>query len=279
MIDLIIYKVTNKLNGKIYIGQTINTLEFRKDQHFRDTRCMKKKTTYFHNAIKKYGAENFVFEEIDSANNLEELNQKERYWIKFYSSNNKEFGYNLDSGGKNGGEKSIETKRKIGDTTLIKWKNPEIACKMREGLKKGTETQKSKPKKVKIVYCEYCGKKMIIPAYEEKRRKYCSNQCVADAGRWKNGVKSASQKVHTQNIERKEIIKEDIEKWVFENQEIVKNCPKNKIRSTLVDLIGMTKDRYDLKDFRSLFGCFDDVHNMKEFLYKLQEIIPEENVC
>lgn len=41
----------------------------------------------------------------------------------------------------------------------------------------------------------------------------------------------------------------------------------------------MTKDRYDLKDFRSLFGCFDDVHNMKEFLYKLQEIIPEENVC
>ena len=56
-------------------------------------------------------------------------------------------------------------------------------------------------------------------------------------------------------------------------------CTKNKIRSTLVDLISMTKDRYDLKDFRSLFGCFDDVHNMKEFLYKLQEIIPEENVC
>ena len=171
MIDLIIYKATNKLNGKIYIGQTINTLEFRKDQHFRDARCTKKKTTYFHNAIKKYGAENFAFEEIDSANNLEELNQKERYWIKFYSSNNKEFGYNLDSGGKNGGEKSIEPKRKIGDTTLIKWKNPEIACKMREGLKKGIETQKSKPKKVKSVYCEYCGKKMSIPAYEEKRRK------------------------------------------------------------------------------------------------------------
>ena len=52
---LIIYKATNLVNGKIYIGQTINTLEYRKNQHFREARCEKRKNIYFHNALNKYG--------------------------------------------------------------------------------------------------------------------------------------------------------------------------------------------------------------------------------
>lgn len=50
---------------------------------------MKRKTVYFHNAINKYGEANFSFEEIDSAETIEELNEKEQYWIKFYHSTDK----------------------------------------------------------------------------------------------------------------------------------------------------------------------------------------------
>ena len=56
---MIIYKVTNLINGKIYIGQSINTLEYRKSQHEREAKCNKRKTIYFHLALLKYGFENF----------------------------------------------------------------------------------------------------------------------------------------------------------------------------------------------------------------------------
>ena len=131
---MIIYKATNLINNKIYIGQTTNSLEYRKNQHFREARCDKRKNTYFHNAINKYGENNFDFIVIDSAESIDELNEKERYWISYYNSTNKDKGYNLDSGGNNGGKKSESTKIKISETTKEKWKNPDIASKMLEGL-------------------------------------------------------------------------------------------------------------------------------------------------
>lgn len=133
---MIIYKATNLTNGKVYIGQTINTLAYRQSQHIRDARNPKRKNIHFHNAICKYGADNFVFEEIDFAETQEELNEKEIYWIAFYHSNERDFGYNEDSGGKSGGVKSEMTKRKIGDTTLAKWADEKTAAKMMDGLKK-----------------------------------------------------------------------------------------------------------------------------------------------
>ena len=48
---MIIYKVTNLVNQKVYIGQSINTLEHRKSGHYRDAKCQKKATVYFHNAL------------------------------------------------------------------------------------------------------------------------------------------------------------------------------------------------------------------------------------
>lgn len=131
---MIIYKATNTVNNKIYIGQTINTLNYRMKQHFRETKRPNRPNTYFHNAINKYGEDTFVFEEIDSAETQEELDEKERYWISYYESNNKAKGYNLDEGGRSGGCKSEETKKKIGKTTLLKWADPVTRSKMLDGL-------------------------------------------------------------------------------------------------------------------------------------------------
>lgn len=94
-----IYKITNTINGKYYIGQTIQNVKERFYQHCA-TKCSKAVSNMaIHRAIKKYGKSNFtveVIEEIDSAN----LNDRERYWIKYYNSYNN--GYNSTKGGQDG---------------------------------------------------------------------------------------------------------------------------------------------------------------------------------
>lgn len=92
-----IYKITNKVNGKSYIGQTRYTVEFRWRQHQH-----KKDNTYFHNAIQKYGIDNFTVETLEECD-FKDLNSREIFYIAKYDTFNN--GYNLTIGG--------EGKRKI----------------------------------------------------------------------------------------------------------------------------------------------------------------------
>lgn len=82
---MFIYKITNDTNGKVYIGQTIRPIQQRFQRHVNDA-TNNVIDTHFARAIRLYGAEHFSIEEIDSATSQEELNEKERYWIKFYNS-------------------------------------------------------------------------------------------------------------------------------------------------------------------------------------------------
>ena len=86
-----IYKITNIQNNKIYIGQTIRPIEQRFHRHLNDA-LNNIIDTHFARAIRKYGKESFIIEQIDTANTQEELNEKEQYWIRFYNSI--ENGYN-----------------------------------------------------------------------------------------------------------------------------------------------------------------------------------------
>lgn len=96
---MIVYKATNKINNKVYIGITTKTLEHRMKIHLRDS---KNKDTYFYRAIRKYGFDNFTWEIIDTASTVKELEEKEKYYISIYNSfDNKELGYNTQSGGHN----------------------------------------------------------------------------------------------------------------------------------------------------------------------------------
>ena len=71
---MIVYKVTNRINGKVYVGQTTRPLIVRWRQHTAPsvTKCLA-----LHRAIMKYGRENFTVEQIDVASNRDELNKKE----------------------------------------------------------------------------------------------------------------------------------------------------------------------------------------------------------
>ena len=80
-----IYKIINIQNNKVYIGQSIRPINQRFQRHINDS-LNNILDTHFARAIRKYGKENFIIEEIDTANTQEELNEKEQYWIKYYNS-------------------------------------------------------------------------------------------------------------------------------------------------------------------------------------------------
>lgn len=88
---MFIYKITNTVNKKIYIGQSIRPIEQRFRRHINDA-VNNNLDTHFARAIRKYGQDKFIIEQIDAANSQDELNKKEQYWIKYYDAVNK--GYN-----------------------------------------------------------------------------------------------------------------------------------------------------------------------------------------
>lgn len=105
---MIIYRIKNNINGKIYIGQTKNTLQKRMASY---ACCVnryknKKRTDKYPiiMAIAKYGIVNFTFEILEeNIKSQLELNEKEILYIKMYNSQNSSIGYNIQSGGKSGG--------------------------------------------------------------------------------------------------------------------------------------------------------------------------------
>lgn len=87
-----IYKITNSINGKIYIGKTYKTIEQRFKEHFKDSKRYKNRPLY--RAINKYGIESFKIEVIEKTNTPEE---REKYWIQHFNSYHN--GYNATLGG------------------------------------------------------------------------------------------------------------------------------------------------------------------------------------
>jgi|JI10StandDraft_1071094.scaffolds.fasta_scaffold32593_2 group I intron endonuclease len=106
----IIYKVTNKSNSKIYIGQTIQKFEERKRGHISAI-GKRKKETHFSRALQKHGLDNFVWEVIEEVE-IENLSEREIYWIKYFKSYDKNLGYNRTFGGE-GGVPTLETRQKL----------------------------------------------------------------------------------------------------------------------------------------------------------------------
>ncbi len=99
----VIYKVTNQVNGKIYIGQTARTVEGRRSQHIRDSFSPNSDRRNYnqpiHCAIRKYGAENFIFETLCHCLSKDAADEREREFIKSTDSTSINIGYNRTYGG------------------------------------------------------------------------------------------------------------------------------------------------------------------------------------
>lgn len=88
---MIVYKTTNLINGKIYIGQDRNN----NPSYLGSGKKLKR-------AITKYGRENFIKETLETCAFEEELNEREIYWISKFNSQSRKTGYNISAGGKEG---------------------------------------------------------------------------------------------------------------------------------------------------------------------------------
>ena len=92
-----IYKITNTLNDKVYIGQTIKTVQKRFTQHKNNSNKEYFSQIVLYKAFNKYGIENFICEEIEEVPN-DKLDEREKYWIEYYDSYFN--GYNSSLGGR-----------------------------------------------------------------------------------------------------------------------------------------------------------------------------------
>lgn len=131
---MIVYKISNTINNKIYIGITKKTLKQRWSRHGFAKSSKNMAITY---AILKYGKENFIAEEICSALNIESLKKLEIYFIEYYTNIGFEL-YNVKKGGNYNPQTAEETKKKLSEIgkTLIGNKNPFYGKKHTEETKK-----------------------------------------------------------------------------------------------------------------------------------------------
>lgn len=91
-----IYKITNQVNGKVYIGQTHFTVEHRFKQHIKNYNVEHRKQILY-KAFDKYGLKNFTVETVEEVE-CERLDEREMYWIAYYDSFKN--GYNATMSGK-----------------------------------------------------------------------------------------------------------------------------------------------------------------------------------
>lgn len=145
----VIYLLTNLIDGKVYVGKTIN---YRKRMsHYRRLHCISQPKLY--RALKCHGWKNFSSKVIDKAEDVDSLNLLERHYIKFYDCYGNDRGYNLTEGGE-GGELTEEIKKKMSDSHKGKKFSEEHKKKMsvsrmgiiysEETRKKMSESQKKK---------------------------------------------------------------------------------------------------------------------------------------
>ncbi len=110
---MIIYKITNLINHKVYIGQTTRPIEERMYEYAAQSRKIRGNSA-IHRSINRYKWKNFTYEILDIAETIDELNEKEKYYIKNFESYNRKYGYNILEGGRNS-KPGPETRKKMSE--------------------------------------------------------------------------------------------------------------------------------------------------------------------
>lgn len=132
-----IYKITNTVNNKIYIGSAISTKE-RWNQHKRKLKLNKHTNKHLQNAWNKYGDDKFTFKVIEYVEDKEKLIEREQYWIDNLKVCDRTYGYNININASNrlGMKHSEESKQKFREIAKNRKFSEETRRKMSESSKK-----------------------------------------------------------------------------------------------------------------------------------------------
>ena len=208
-----IYKTTNLINGKIYIGQT----HYDKPSYLGSGVLLLE-------AIEKYGIENFKKEYIDEAYTQDELDEKEIFWIKTTNSQDRSIGYNIADGGWNYFTMNTETKEKISKTLRGKYvgelsfrkgialteKHKTAISKANRGKKLSIEhknkisTKKKKiNKKDKVVYEET--KKKMRKSKKGKKLSIEHKKKISESGKGRIYTDEQKEKLRLSNVGKTQV--------------------------------------------------------------------------
>lgn len=161
----------------VYIGQTIRGIDVRWSEHKAESR-MKRYNTHLYNAMNSHKIHNFQIQVLCYAKCIQELNILEDYWIKFYDSRNREKGYNIKEGGKNG-IVSEETRKKQSLSHTGKKKSPEFIEKCK---KYHIYTKRSNIEFKGVYYSEKTKRFMVtlhIGLKSKRIGRYCNKEKAA----------------------------------------------------------------------------------------------------
>lgn len=185
-----IYVYTNKENGKQYVGKSTD-IYGRKQGHLRKVQCGD--TSPFHNALRKYGEDGFLFEILEECES-DMLNERERFYIKKLNSAYPN-GYNLTEGGDGGDMFAKRSEAQIAETRR-KMSLSHVGKKhTKEEIEKISASQKGKPRM-------YAKNKTPWNKGMKMSEDFC--QKISDSGRGeKNGMfgKKQSQLCRQKNSE------------------------------------------------------------------------------
>ena len=170
---MFIYKITNKINGKVYIGKTKLPIEDRFKKHIK---CAENRVNrHLYDAMNHYGYENFEMCLVESCDGESVLSERETFWIKEYNSQSP-VGYNMTVGGDGGNTlQSWSEKDKIG-----LWGRQ---AKTRTGVKKSEHAKQNMSKAAKIResnVSESKRKEITDKISSTLKRKYKSGELTAN---------------------------------------------------------------------------------------------------
>ena len=181
-----VYVHTNKINGKKYVGLTSQDPERRWKHGYGY-----KGSTYFYNAIQKYGWDSFTHEIIADNLSKKEAQDMESKLIVEYKTQNENFGYNLESGGSapQHSDATIEKLRLLNKSRIV---SEETKKKMREADKlrpihKHTEEAKLKISAAKI------GHKVSDETKEKLRKAFSQKVICVEMNKIFNSMKEAAE--------------------------------------------------------------------------------------
>lgn len=138
-----IYKITNKINGKVYIGLTTVGIKKRICSYKSNVKAKRTKGQWILSAMIKYGFENFQFDILEVVQNKNELRQREIYYIALFKSMDPDIGYNRDPGGYSASQEALlKRSEKLKDKPL----SEEHKKKISEGLAGHSVSEESKKK-------------------------------------------------------------------------------------------------------------------------------------
>jgi group I intron endonuclease len=141
---MIVYLITNLINGKYYVGRTKRSLSDRWYQHIH---CGSIENDYLlHRAIKKYGIENFVIEVIGIVSTIEEMIDLEQLWILFLRSYDRSIGYNMTYGGEGFGYGAFpeEQRKAIGRKISLANKGRKLTVEQVQAMRERTISEEQK---------------------------------------------------------------------------------------------------------------------------------------